>query len=1468
MTASESALFSKRIWEVVKSLSLFDTILYLSKSEALFEPENGILLFSASPESYDRKALYAILLLQRYSLQSFPNDISEASNIMLNTISLVDQPGYARFFHLLANRSIDLFEQTKALTYLQLGIELLERFSAVQDPGSIMYLMAAMEHACACLQYSLTGEVEEALEAARNIVNDACQVSLASPWISVFGDTRTKVILANIIRNRDEMLVPEEDLEPTVNASLRLLNSLSPSPECLHTAFQILVISAILFLSQSLESEELLVSIDSLGCILCGQQSHLSSVHNNTLLLISNAIDSCSSDRTICLIYMADVLDAEVPDPLRPLDINDQTAWKTEWEAAQRFLQRRITASQQGRHGIDTTPTLNFLKFKIHGDVLHRSSLSKTKVHEAAPVGTHICIFKLGMVPASDYQQFLQNSEGLTHYIFFEHLQRLCSGLSPDDLKRFSDQTDDLNRLFKKSRHLKDVDGVGPIAAWKRSPGVIAYIIFLIDHSLATKKRAARQMARVNLEHEPGYTQLIHRLVGDLRDYETDDAAIGISSTLINQFLRAQKRGTSMHFIGTMELATNYAIEFLSEPRIRRTALLALSLQLFREAVESRGDSPWFAEARKVVMLGRMLHNRLKYFGESEELLTQTIDHFTTLWEILPIGRPFAVSALEMITATALLYLSRSLEFEEWIDALNFLYTGLDLYINGLDDMESEISGTTKQSTLDLVLDGGINAGNFGLASKIFCLFHVSDMLRSVALDICRNPGYLELSARMYHQSLHLQLGDTRQNEDIVRSHWRREKQSLTQALIALTQPNSMGTSSPRLGEVPFAIFSYQATRPTKQTEPTSSSHNCIFRYHPTKVSYLPQVIQESVPASPVSESSSILGMPDIPAWPNDLMAPPPSFQSELEVHSIAHSVILPGVEKVIYNEGDEYFKMPLEPRTIKALRRSIEEDIHTTESQFSYLAETVVHQVSDRVYMDPREVQLGTRIAKMKQGSSPHLARIAPLQALLSRGPERCLELIESSRTLFWTKLLRLQATFDGLPEDLARELEDTAHALDSCKSQSVAYVSKEDLRWQFELEASFARLLDEARQIPGFENLLKPKGYEDLLQASVGGPVIVLMGTNSAYAALVITTKGVNSVFLPDLTSVALENLTRGLNQANTSARGSIQEQADDGGSGAERAGRPKGAPRGPSYESFLGGLWNLIVKPIFEFIGLLSSVSPPGNPRPRLWWCPTGEFTFLPLHAAGFGFGTKNMESVSKYAVSSFTPTLSALISARSKVSRGPPIQVSDLRSLVLCQPTTKGYASLPNTAKELALVESLNPPRQLLRIGSGPLISSNANRTVDEAVEFLKQASILHLACHGHQDRADPLNSGFELDDGRLTVAKLISCRPPKAFLAFLSACESASNDQEVPDESLNLSAAMLYAGFSSVIGTLWSMNDNDGPLIARSIYEEVFKDPTASLDPKVIPYALDRAVQKLQQNGVHPSRWATYIHVGI
>src|ERR1700675_2119693 len=48
------------------------------------------------------------------------------------------------------------------------------------------------------------------------------------------------------------------------------------------------------------------------------------------------------------------------------------------------------------------------------------------------------------------------------------------------------------------------------------------------------------------------------------------------------------------------------------------------------------------------------------------------------------------------------------------------------------------------------------------------------------------------------------------------------------------------------------------------------------------------------------------------------------------------------------------------------------------------------------------------------------------------------------------------------------------------------------------------------------------------------------------------------------------------------------------------------------------------------------------------PNLRWCPVGPFTFLPIHAAGL-YNTEMTETVSDYVVSSYVPTLSALITA---------------------------------------------------------------------------------------------------------------------------------------------------------------------------------------------------------------------------
>jgi CHAT domain-containing protein len=127
----------------------------------------------------------------------------------------------------------------------------------------------------------------------------------------------------------------------------------------------------------------------------------------------------------------------------------------------------------------------------------------------------------------------------------------------------------------------------------------------------------------------------------------------------------------------------------------------------------------------------------------------------------------------------------------------------------------------------------------------------------------------------------------------------------------------------------------------------------------------------------------------------------------------------------------------------------------------------------------------------------------------------------------------------------------------------------------------------------------------------------------------------------------------------------------------------------------------------------------------------------------------------------------------------------------------------FVALPQVKTEIAHVVKIAE-----RAGAHTQILSEAG-TRNEVSKALESASIVHIACHGLQDTADPLQSAFYLSDSRrLTVSDLMELDLKHAQLAFLSACETAKGDKEQPDQAIHLAATMLFVGFKSVIGTMW------------------------------------------------------------
>ncbi|KAL5641639.1 hypothetical protein ACGC1H_001946 [Rhizoctonia solani] len=140
--------------------------------------------------------------------------------------------------------------------------------------------------------------------------------------------------------------------------------------------------------------------------------------------------------------------------------------------------------------------------------------------------------------------------------------------------------------------------------------------------------------------------------------------------------------------------------------------------------------------------------------------------------------------------------------------------------------------------------------------------------------------------------------------------------------------------------------------------------------------------------------------------------------------------------------------------------------------------------------------------------------------------------------------------------------------------------------------------------------------------------------------------------------------------------------------------------------------------------------------------------------------------------------------------------------------------------------------------------------------------------VHLACHANQNVEDPTKSGFYLHDGTLDLAAITRRSFRNKGLAFLSACQTATGDEKLPDEAVHLASGMLMAGYPSVIATMWSVSDEDAPFVANRVYSQLMK--TGKIGNGEVGRALHDAVAELRGRIGEKEfiRWVPYIHIGL
>jgi len=238
------------------------------------------------------------------------------------------------------------------------------------------------------------------------------------------------------------------------------------------------------------------------------------------------------------------------------------------------------------------------------------------------------------------------------------------------------------------------------------------------------------------------------------------------------------------------------------------------------------------------------------------------------------------------------------------------------------------------------------------------------------------------------------------------------------------------------------------------------------------------------------------------------------------------------------------------------------------------------------------------------------------------------------------------------------------------------------------------------------------------------------------------------------------------------------------------------------------------------------------------------------------------------ISDFAVSSYTPTVSALIRViKASNDLRPP---SSAELLIISQPNTPGCSPIKGTTTEMNAIWKIAEAKQCksLRL-------EGAIATVSRVQLEMASHSSIHFACHASQDAENPLRSGFYLHDGRLGLADIMKQNIANCELAFLSACQTGTGDEKLREEAVHLAAGMLAVGYRSVVATMWSIQDKYGPIVAEDFYKDLMKKETTSgrpgIDSANSARALHQAIQRIRQQVGDTEQglltWVPYVHFG-
>jgi CHAT domain-containing protein/tetratricopeptide (TPR) repeat protein/ligand-binding sensor domain-containing protein len=256
------------------------------------------------------------------------------------------------------------------------------------------------------------------------------------------------------------------------------------------------------------------------------------------------------------------------------------------------------------------------------------------------------------------------------------------------------------------------------------------------------------------------------------------------------------------------------------------------------------------------------------------------------------------------------------------------------------------------------------------------------------------------------------------------------------------------------------------------------------------------------------------------------------------------------------------------------------------------------------------------------------------------------------------------------------------------------------------------------------------------------------------------------------------------------------------------------------------------------------LLRPIEPLVGNAKRVYIVPTDALTYLPFAALVRGRVPKLEFAVQRYAFGYLSSMYMLDLMLRRRASSADA-------AVIVADPD----GSLPGARAEGKAVAEQFPKHALLVGGDA---------TMPSLTTAAPKASILHLATHGMLDHDEPGKSFLLLANAKLTIADTMLLRLGGTDLVVLSACDSGIGKTGL--EYATIARAFMHAGASTVLATLWEVDDEPTRELITRFYRAYARgNRRDAID------ALARAQREMLDGGndalARPQSWAGFVPFG-